>query len=1593
MRAAVYTVAALVLLLCGLIIMLYSPWSQEMLRESIVKKFNDGASTKIELQSFRLKFPLKLNATGFALIADSDTMVTASGLDIDIAALPLLKGDVQIRHAQLESAYYRMGAPDSAMFMTIAADTLSIAPASVHLSDMAIRLDEGRIKGGRVAMTLSTDTTPSQPSEPTRMSIDLGRLTLDDFAYTMRMLPTIDTLSAHMAHATLSDGAIDLLNQKISLARFGGSTLDARYIAPDSATVASVIVPQSSEPADSASAPWTINIDSIGFSSSHALYTTAGVTPVPGLDFAYIEVGNLDLRIRNFYNQAATVRLPLSLRGTERCGVELAIDGELDIDPEALTFKDVNLSTPTGTAAAFHGKLGMGDMVTDPNLPLALTLDGGFAPADLSKMFPAFALYLDALPTANAIETDIAAEGTTGRLDIQKLDVQVNHCINLLASGRISNFMNPDKMNGDLRLKGNIINVNRLKTAALGAETASTFAVPPMSLAGHVTLNGATYAGNLQAATGKGIIALDGRFNGNLESYAARVRTRGFPVQAFLPDMGVGAVTAAIDASGHGFDPFSKSTCLKAKADIASAEYAGVTYTDITAAAVLDAGQAAIDLNSANPDAEIILAAKGNLDGDTYTWHADIDGRHIDLYALKFAAEPSSLELVAGADATIGPGKNDINGHLVLNDLFFNQKEGTIALSDVNVHLNSSDSLTNLSLQNRDLYGNFSAPSALMPLVDAFSHAGQVIASQISTFTINADTLATSLPKFSLDLRGGNDNLVNDVLAPSKMSVRSFALNADNDSTLVLNGSVRRFDTGSMRLDSIFIDARGADSLLIVDAGLLNKPGNMDEWHKVDLKGVIRGNRASLGLHQENLKGKTGFEFGMRAVANAADSLITVSVNPFDPVIGYQQWSVNDDNFISYCMADSHIDANLYMKGGNSSLAIYTEHPEGEEHHDEQEDLVVKLGDIHIADWISFNPFAPPVKGDINADVRVNRHGTMFTGSGSASIVNFYYGREKVADFKADFDVAAQADGTLHATADLYADGVKTITVSGALNDSTATSPLALDLSMIRFPLATANPFLPKGTASLRGVLNGNLKISGTEKAPVYNGTFDFDSTAVLLALTGTEYTFSESKIDVENSIVRFDNFAIAGCNDNPLTVNGTVDMTDMANLRLNLGLRARDMMIVNTNRARRGADVYGKAYISLDANAHGSMALMNVNADLKLLSETNVTYVIPDATTALSNKSTGDMVKFVNFTDSLAVEQADSLVRSGMALFLDASLAIEEGSIINVDLSADGKNKAQIESNGILSFSMTPLDEGRLTGRLTIDKGFVRYTPPFMSEKNFSFDEGSYVAFNGDMMNPVLNIHATDVLKANVTQSGQNSRLVNFDVLLGVTGTLANMDVAFDLKTNDDMTVANELESMSAEQRANQAMNLLLYNVYTGPGTKGNASLSGNPLFSFLESQINTWAANNIKGVDISFGIDQYDKTVGGNTSSTMSYSYQVSKSLFNDRFKIVVGGNYSTDANADENFSQNLINDISFEYFLNKQRSMYLRLFRHTGYESILEGEITQTGVGFVYRRKLRRIGDMFLSPGAVRRRDEAENSELNASPEVQPDKAESK
>lgn len=1577
-RFFLYLLMAVALLCLGLFGLLYSSWAQDLARVAVLNKLNTPPTdTHYSLDRLSLHFPLTLSLEGLAVTQNSDTLIAAGSLDASLSITPFLIGQAHIKEALLTDARYTMGGPDSAMSLLIVADSLALAPAKVHLSDMAIELSEAFIGGGRLNLTLNPDTSaPTPPAPPTQMSVKVDTLHFDRFTYTMRMMPTIDTLSAYIPRGKANDINVDLFTQNISVKNFSGSGLDARYIVPDTAAIAQAgPYPEPAVLPDSLIAPpWTVKIKLIDFEKSQALYTTAGLQPLPGLDFGYIMADSLNLVIRDFYNRATTVHVPLDLSARERCGVYLSANGILDIDSTAMHFRDFAVSTPEGTELWAYGMMGIGDLTTDPTLPVALDVTADLAPSDLGAMFPAFSPYFKAVPSAEDIHVRADIIGTMGHLALDTLELKLNRCITLGAEGNIENAMDPDALGGDIALHGNIINVNSFKKLMLDPATAKTLEIPPMTLGGRISMHRGVANGRLTARTKGGKIKLDGRWNSRSEGYKASLVTDQFPVNAFMPLLGVGPVTASLNVDGQGYNPFKETTKIDADLSVSSAFYEGADYKNIFGKAQVADGHAEVSLRSEEDALDFEVHAEGNLTGDTYSWTANVEGRNIDLQQLKFSTEPTALEIYAHADATIGPAPADMEARLVIDDLFYRQHNGTIGLSGVDTHFRANDSLCNVTVTNRTFAATFSAPCSLDSLTAGFSRAGEIMSAQMTDFMIDFDTLSRSLPPFALDIVSGNQGLINDILAPYDMRLRSMHFNANNDSALAFNGNIQGFYTGDMRLDSLYINGHQHGPQLHFAAGMKNRPGNLDQWHDVRLEGRGEGNQLQLRALQHNAQGKTGYDLGFMATAEAADSTIVLNVKPYSPTIGYQPWTVNDDNFISYHFPDKHIDANLHMSGGSSALAIYTEHMADSTDHS-QEDLVINLTDIHIADWIALNPFAPPMKGDVSADLRLNRKGDMLVGKGSAGITNFKYGRDPVADFKANFDIAATPSGTIRANADLMVNGVRTITVSGALNDTTANSPLALDFSMIHFPLATVNPFLPAGMAKLSGMLNGRMDIGGTSDKPIFNGYIDFDSTAVKAAITGVAYKFSDDSIPVRDNVVELQNFEIWGCNNNPLAVSGKVDLTDMNNAKLNLTMNARNMQIVNSKKASKGADVYGKAYIDLDAAIIGSMKLLNIDAALTVLPETNVTYVVPDLTSGLIDRSNTDMVKFVNFTDSMAVVRADSLVNTGMAMFLDARLNIDNGSIINVDLSTDGKNKVNLQTNGSLDYTMTPLSTGRVVGRINIDGGFVRYSqPPIISEKLFNFSSGSYVAFNGDMMNPTLNVRAVDVLKANVTQSGQNSRLVNFDVSVGVTGTLNQMNVAFDLSTNDDMTVANELESMTPDQRANQAMNMLLYNIYTGPGTKANASLSGNPLFSFLESQVNSWAANAIKGVDISFGIDQYDRTVDGTTSSTMRYSYQVSKSLFNDRIKIVVGGNYSSDANTDENFSQNLINDISFEYFLNKTRTMYVRIFRHTGYESILEGEITKTGVGFVYTRKLKRIGDMFLPPAMVRKREKA-------------------
>lgn len=1594
-KSTALTLMAIILLPLGIIMGIYSPWLQDALVQRLVEKMNAGSDTHISVGTLRLRFPLDLEVNDVLMVSHGDTLVQVGDLTASVSVWPLLEGKVDLKGADLTKARYQMGALDSASCMTIRAEKLKIDRSTVVLSPMDIHVSKVYLaKGGMDMFINPADTFPTAPAtEATPLNIRVDRIDYDSLTFAMQLMPTIFNLRTDIASGAIDSVSVDVLKQTVDVRSFTGQRMNAAYLMPDSAQIAATTVIVN--PDKPASAPWTVTVGNIDMTDSKALYTTFGLSPEPGLDFNYIQVDSVDLRVSDFYNQAATVKLPFSLAGTERCGLRLNASGTLAIDSVGMTFDNFALDTPESTSLRVDGYMGTATELTNPETPLRLNLSGDLSIADAETMFPAFKPYFVGMRPGAIIDADIILKGTSGRLQLERVKLDADRHIKLNAHGLIEDMFSDSGMAGDIYFDGIVTDVSHW-TADLLAGTGVR--IPTMTLDGHITFDRDNYRGDLIGKTGGGTLALNGAFYGNQEKYNLNLNARALPVSAFMPTMGIGRLTGTVVAEGHGFDFFKASTAAKVNLDIKEVEYLKTAYHNITLDADLTDSHASAVLDSYSPGLDAHLTAEGHAEGNHYIWSAKFDSKSLDLKALGLSDTEATVAADFDVKADMTANLRDVDATLDLRNLEYNTAESNIFVDDSRIMLSASDSVTNLTARNRDMFAYYSSPLPLDSVMGRVDRVSALLSSEFENRKINIPAIQQAVMPFRLDIEAGSDNVLTQILSKSDISFKSANILASNDSLLYLKADVDGFRSGQVLLDTITFNIRQDGERLNYYASVNNRPGTFDQWAHVDVDGYFTTGKLGINLKQQNIKNRVGFDLGATLTFNP-DSTMVLHFEPYDPIVNYRKWSVNESNFITYDYHHKHLDADLRMKSDVSRIALYTENANDtvKAHHGADEDLVLQLFDIQLQDWIALNPFAPPMKGNLSAGVRVNWHDNYLSGDGTIAMSDFIYGKEKVGDFRADINLFTDVKGLIKADAEMWVNGEKTMVLSGALNDSTRTSPFNLDFKMIHFPLSVANPFLT-GTAKLNGSLNGSMDISGDSSNPILNGYLAFEGANVDVTMLGSTLTLTEDTIPVRDNLVTLDNFTVKGVNENPLFINGTVDISNVASPKINLDLNADNMQIVNTNRARKGADIYGKAYIGLKSQVKGDLNFLNVTADVDLLPGTNVTYVMADGAAAIENQAAGSMVKFVNFADTAAVAAADSLKLEGMLLNLNAGVNIHTGTTINVDLGANVQDRVILQGSGKLTYASSPVGDGRLTGRYTLNGGGFKYAPPLISNLNFNFTEGSYVAFSGNMLNPQLNIRAVERMRANVSQAGQNSRLIYFDIILSVTGTLETMNVAFDLETDDDVTVANELASMSPTQRASEAMNLLLYNTYTGGSTKATSNLNGNPLFSFLTNQVNSWLANNVRGVDLSIGVDQYDQTTNGATSTTTSYSYRVSKSLFDDRFKIVVGGSYSNDANADENVAENLINDISFEYYLNNARTMYVRLFRHTGYVSILEGEITQTGVGFVYRKKINRVSDMFIprrfrkyqpweeGAPAPARQDKNKNSDDSKEPEAQ-------
>ena len=515
-----------------------------------------------------------------------------------------------------------------------------------------------------------------------------------------------------------------------------------------------------------------------------------------------------------------------------------------------------------------------------------------------------------------------------------------------------------------------------------------------------------------------------------------------------------------------------------------------------------------------------------------------------------------------------------------------------------------------------------------------------------------------------------------------------------------------------------------------------------------------------------------------------------------------------------------------------------------------------------------------------------------------------------------------------------------------------------------RIPLSELNPFFG-GAVDMQGVLRGRLTLESRDRGPIWNGYLQLDSTSIYVRAVGTRFRFDDQEVDVKDSKLRLTKYGIYTTGGNPFVISGTVDFSKSMKETADLRLLAQDMLLIDAPDGAPGAMLYGRLPIDLNLTARGPLRALKVRGGVHVRSGTNVTYVMPDANDELQDNFAG-LVSFTYFSDTVPQRIRDierqNAARTSSIGGLDAQLTlrVDPTARLKVDMGGAGErsNRIELRGGGDLSFHYTPLGDMNMSGRYTLSGGLIRYSIPVIPLTDFTIQDGSYVEWQGDLMNPYLNLTALTRQRSTVNLDGR-SQMVDFNVGLQVRQQLRNIALKFILEAPKNGTVQTQLAAMGEEERSKQAIGLLVTGVYLAQSGTGNEHLDvGTAISSLLQREINNMLGSLGGDVPFSFDVNTYDGTDG--KGRRIDYLGRFYMGFLKERIYTTLGMRYSTN---DPVMGNRLyLDEASLEYRLDADGSRFVKVYNQTDYENLFEGEIRKTGLSAIFRRKVKRLADLF-------------------------------
>ena len=1506
------TIAVFLLLVFLLSLLFYFPPFQNWAVKQVATYASEKTGMQISVERVRLAFPLDLAVENIKVLQPHDNlkhqMDTIADIDkvvVDVQLWPLFSRQVMVDRLTFKQMKVNTDGLIDNVQIRGQVGELGVKAHGIDLRQELMTVTNARLSNSNLTIALSdtvpADTTPSE----NKWKVSLQNLQVKNSNLAIHLPGDTMSVEAYLGNATAKNTFLDL----------GKGLYTVRYL------------------------EWK---------NGRLLYDQNYQPTIEGLDYNHIALTDLAMRADSFYYCDSKIDVKIrKAQFKEKSGLDVSsMTGHFVMDKTRLALQYIKLRTP-GTAllldyamdlntfddtnpgtmkAIAHGHVGKKDL---------MIIIGNSFPKTLVRQWP-----------NEAMTVDGELRGNLQKMQVKDLSLKLPGAFQLKGNGFVANVTDMNHLKADIDVKATTYNIGFV-TSQLDPELMKTIRIPNgIGFDGNVKIDGNRYASTFTAIQGGGSVKGNASIDVDRMIYRAALNISQLPLQNFVPHMGLHPFTGRINVQGAGTDIMSPQTKLQADIEIKRFSYGEYNLDKMDATATMGNGVIKAHVDSRNDLLQGIIDINAQTDNKLLQANISADLTKADLYQLHISDEPLVVTMRGDMDVTTDM-KQYYKAKGALHNVMVNNQKQEYQLEDVTLDVMTSHDATHAIVDCGDLHLSMDGAAGYEQLIKETDRFVQEMENQLKNKHIDQARLRRCLPDARIYLMSGQGNIASKILRQMGYELAHIRMDITSSPMSGLNGSmlIDSLVVDSIQLDTVRLNISSDDKNMTYTAQLRNRKGNPTYVFNALFDGGITEKGAYLKSRVYDDNDKLGIRMGLQGTMEAKG--IRLRLDDDDPILGYKTFTVNDSNYV-FLGDDRRISANMILKAADGTgVQIYT----NDSNMVALQDVTVSLHRFNLGNVLSVIPYTPDITGIMDGDFHVIQTEKELSISAAINVDDMFYGDCPMGDLGTEFTYMPKADGTHVMVGILMQGGEEVGTLEGTYR-SQGDGHLDATLGLDRFPLDLLNGFVPDRIIGFKGYGEGGLTIKGSLSKPNVNGEVYLDSGYIFSEPYGVEMRFANDPVTITNSRLLFENFEMFAGNDSPLNVQGYFDFANIYRMTLNMRMRAQNFLLIDAKETMR-SEAYGKAYVNFMGMMNGPVDNLKLRGRLDVLGTTELEYNLKDTPLSSDNQLDG-LVTFINFNDT-AEEVVSRPPLTG--LDMDMTVAIDEGAHIDCYLNTDHTNYLEAFGGGTLRMRYNVVDGINLTGRYTIDEGTMKYALPIFPLKTFNIKEGSYVEFKGDPMDPALNITATETTKSTVGSDSGDGRAVEFTCGVVVTKTLSDMGLEFIIDAPEDMTVSNQLQSMSKEQRGKLAVTMLTTGMYLADGNTSSFTMN-SALSAFLNSQINQISGKALQSLDVSIGVDN---SFTGTGALHTDYSFKFAKRFLNNRLRVIVGGKLSSGAEVsttDESFFDN----VTVEYRLSPISNIYLNGFYERDSYDWLEGTVSKYGGGFLWKRQVRHFKDIF-------------------------------